>query len=112
MSAPSIADARARTARDERGSSSTTEHRRAGLNGQRRRSGNAFAASFAEFSTGATSSAATFKITEHHEPRDWDTLLAHNDLELYDTHEDPDEIVNLAFHPESTRRRSSSSTPK
>ena len=22
-------------------------------------------------------------------------------LELYDTHEDPDEIVNLAFHPET-----------
>jgi arylsulfatase A-like enzyme len=42
-----------------------------------------------------------FRLTEHHEPRDWDTLLAHNDLELYDTHEDPDEIVNLAFHPDT-----------
>ena len=42
-----------------------------------------------------------FRLTEHHEPRDWDTLLAHNDLELYDTREDPDEIVNLAFHPET-----------
>jgi arylsulfatase len=42
-----------------------------------------------------------FRLAEHHEPRDWDTLLAHNDLELYDTHEDPDEIVNLAFHPEA-----------
>ncbi len=41
-----------------------------------------------------------FRITEHHEPRDWETLLAHNDLELYDTQQDPDEIVNLAFHPE------------
>jgi hypothetical protein len=30
-----------------------------------------------------------------------DTLLAHNDLELYDTHEDPDAIVNLAFHPDT-----------
>jgi len=42
-----------------------------------------------------------FRLTEHHEPRDWDMLLAHNDLELYDTREDPDEIVNLAFHPET-----------
>jgi arylsulfatase len=40
-----------------------------------------------------------FRLTEHHEPRDWETLLAHNDLELYDTAEDPDEIVNLAFRP-------------
>jgi arylsulfatase A-like enzyme len=40
-----------------------------------------------------------FRLTEHHEPRDWETLLAHNDLELYDTHDDPDEIVNLAFRP-------------
>lgn len=46
-----------------------------------------------------------FRITEHHEPRDWDTLLAHNDLELYDTHEDPDEIVNLATHPETHQAR-------
>jgi arylsulfatase len=35
-----------------------------------------------------------FKISEHHEPRDWSTLTAHNDLELYDTQADPDEIVN------------------
>lgn len=42
-----------------------------------------------------------FRLNEHHEPRDWNTLLAHNDLELYDTREDPQEIVNLAFHPET-----------
>jgi arylsulfatase A-like enzyme len=41
-----------------------------------------------------------FRITEHHQPRDWESLLAHNDLELYDTQNDRDEIVNLAFRPE------------
>jgi arylsulfatase len=46
-----------------------------------------------------------FRITEHHEPRDWETLLAHNDLELYDTQADPDEIVNLAARPEPQRAR-------
>ena len=44
-----------------------------------------------------------FRVTEHHIPRDWDTLLAHNDLELYDTQADPDEIVNLAHKPEEHR---------
>lgn len=37
-----------------------------------------------------------FKPSEHHTPRDWDTLLGHNQLELYDTQNDPDEMVNLA----------------
>jgi arylsulfatase A-like enzyme len=46
-----------------------------------------------------------FRLNEHHEPRDWNTLLAHNDLELYDTREDPQEIVNLAFHPETYQAR-------
>ena len=41
-----------------------------------------------------------FRMTEHNIPRDWESLLAHNDLELYDTKNDPDEIVNLAFKPE------------
>ena len=44
-----------------------------------------------------------FNIHEHHTPTDWDTLLAHNDLELYDTRSDPDEIVNLAAQPASQR---------
>ena len=44
-----------------------------------------------------------FKISEHHEPRDWETLVAHNDLELYDTQADPDEIVNLAFKPDGQK---------
>ena len=46
-----------------------------------------------------------FRVTEHHEPRDWDTLVAHNDLELYDTADDPDEIVNLAATPDAHKAR-------
>jgi arylsulfatase A-like enzyme len=46
-----------------------------------------------------------FKLTEHHKPRDWQTLVAHNDLELYDTVSDPDELVNLAYRPEQHRER-------
>lgn len=42
-----------------------------------------------------------FKPSEHHIPKDWQTLLAHNELELYDTKSDPDEIVNLAADPEA-----------
>ena len=41
-----------------------------------------------------------FAPAQHHIPRDWDTLLAHSQLELYDTQSDPDEIVNLAAAPE------------
>ena len=37
-----------------------------------------------------------FSPDSHHLPEDWDTLLANNDLELYDTREDPDELINLA----------------
>ncbi len=37
-----------------------------------------------------------FKPAEHHQPEDWQTLLAHNELELYDTAADPHEMNNLA----------------
>jgi arylsulfatase len=40
-----------------------------------------------------------FKPGEHHQPQDWNTLVAHNELELYDTSSDPDETDNLAFNP-------------
>lgn len=41
-----------------------------------------------------------FAPSQHHIPKDWDTLLKHNQLELYDTQTDPDEIINLAAQPE------------
>jgi arylsulfatase len=41
-----------------------------------------------------------FAPADHHQPRDFATLLARNQLELYDTASDPDEIVNLATQPE------------
>src|SRR6185503_10813560 len=44
-----------------------------------------------------------FRVTDHHVPRDWDTLTTRNDLELYDTTADPDEIANLAAQPEANR---------
>lgn len=41
-----------------------------------------------------------FAPAEHHMPTDWVTLTAHNDLELYDTAADPDELHNLAVKPQ------------
>ena len=40
-----------------------------------------------------------YATDSHHTPTDWDMLTTHNDLELYDTHSDPDEIHNLAAAP-------------
>jgi arylsulfatase A-like enzyme len=40
-----------------------------------------------------------FAVTDHHVPRDYEELLRRNDLELYDTHEDPEENHNLAQYP-------------
>lgn len=42
-----------------------------------------------------------FRPSQHHTPKDWDTLTKYNELELYDTQADPDEIVNLAHDPET-----------
>jgi arylsulfatase len=44
-----------------------------------------------------------FKPAEHHQPNDWATLCAHNELELYDTAADPHEVSNLANHAEDHR---------
>lgn len=45
-----------------------------------------------------------FKPSEYHTPKDWKTLLAHNELELYDTRTDPDELHNLAGRPGQHRK--------
>lgn len=37
-----------------------------------------------------------FKPSQYHIPKDWKTLTTYNQLELYDTHTDPDEVNNLA----------------
>ena len=44
-----------------------------------------------------------FAPTQHHTPRTWEELIARNDLELYDTQEDPGETRNLAREPEAVR---------
>lgn len=44
-----------------------------------------------------------FAMGAHHTPRDWASLTAHNDLALYDTEADPDELRNLALEPEAHR---------
>lgn len=40
-----------------------------------------------------------FAPSQHHVPTDWETLQRYNDLELYDTRSDPNELVNLAHNP-------------
>ncbi len=45
-----------------------------------------------------------FKPSEHHTPRDWETLLQHNELELYDMERDPNELTNLGRQAEKYKK--------
>jgi arylsulfatase A-like enzyme len=44
-----------------------------------------------------------FAPAQHHQPRNWGELSRNNDLELYDTQADPNELVNLAARPDQQR---------
>jgi arylsulfatase A-like enzyme len=50
--------------------------------------------------TGDYKFARYFKPSEHHVPTDWEMLLKHNQLELYNVNDDPHELNNLAANPE------------
>ncbi len=100
-----IADARARTPRDERGILFNYGTPSGALNADGPAPGNTARGLIRGVFDGRYKFGRYFRLTEHHEPRDWETLLAHNDIELYDTQADPDEIVNLAFRPEEQKAR-------
>jgi arylsulfatase len=104
---PVIADARARTARDQRGILFNYGTPAGGLgpNGSTLANGSGVRTLIRGVFDGRYKFGRYFRLTEHHRPLDWETLLAHNDLELYDTQADPDEIVNLAFRPEEHKAR-------
>jgi arylsulfatase A-like enzyme len=100
-----IADARARTPRDERGILFNYGTPGSGLNATGPLPGTMTRGLIRGVFDGRYKFGRYFRLTEHHEPRDWEMLLAHNDLELYDTQADPDEIVNLAFRPAEQKAR-------
>ncbi|HZF31155.1 MAG TPA: sulfatase-like hydrolase/transferase [Gammaproteobacteria bacterium] len=106
---PAIASARGRTARDERGILFNYTTPGGGLTADGPATtgpGSQVRGVIRGVYDGRYKFGRYFKISEHHEPRDWDTLVAHNDLELYDTSNDPDEIVNLAFDkPEAQKAK-------
>ncbi len=49
--------------------------------------------------TGRHVFARYYRPDQHHDPADWDTLVRHNQLELYDLATDPQELHNLAHAP-------------
>jgi arylsulfatase A-like enzyme len=101
-----IADGRARTARDARGilfNYSVPPGGALGPDGPV--AGNTTRGLIRGVFEGRYKFGRYFALNQHNEPHDWDTLVANNDLELYDTAEDPDEIVNLAQHPEAQQAR-------
>jgi arylsulfatase len=104
---PAVASPRARTARDERGILFNYGTPGGGLSENGPSSGPAsnVRGIIRGVFDGRYKFGRYFRISEHHVPRDWETLVAHNDLELYDTQADPDEIVNLAFRPEEQKAR-------
>ena len=46
-----------------------------------------------------------FKPAQHHKPRDFETLVKFNELELFDTERDPHELSNLALTPETVKEQ-------
>lgn len=50
--------------------------------------------------TGRHVFARYFAPNAHHDPTDWDTLVRHNELELYDLQTDPLQMHNLAHEPQ------------
>lgn len=44
-----------------------------------------------------------FAPDDHHIPESFEDLVSRNDLELYDTLNDPEELINLAVHPDEVR---------
>jgi arylsulfatase A-like enzyme len=102
---PAIANARARTARDERGILFNYGTPGGSINAEGPVANNTTRGLIRGVFDGRYKLGRYFRATEHHLPQDWDTLVAHNDLELYDTAEDPDEIVNLAAAPDAHRAR-------
>jgi arylsulfatase len=100
-----IANPRARTARDERGLLFNYGTPGGAINAEGPVAGNAPRVLIRGVFDGRYKFARYFRVTEHHQPHDWETLVAHNDLELYDTTADPDEIVNLAHEPAEHKAR-------
>ena len=85
-----IADARTRTARDARGILFNYGTPGGSIDEQGPVAANMTRGLIRGVFDGRYKLGRYFRAAEHHVPRDWDALVAHNDLELYDTAADPD----------------------